>query len=195
MKSTHYVVAGLLLIAAIGLTVWLCHGKSAEAYLAAGNAKAGQKDWAGAVADYTAAIKRNPHFANAYCARASASRVGRNGKPSQALEDCNQAIKYKTNYATAYCIRGEIKAMTGDVAGGLADFNQAIQLQPDLSAAYLCRAINDRQQGKLPEALADYTTAAKLETNLEVRAIDAAWATKVGQLIAAAAKPASPAAN
>jgi tetratricopeptide (TPR) repeat protein len=63
----------------------------AEDFFIKGNEKASNKDYRGAIAEYTQAIKINPNFARAYLNRGNARKEL--GDQQGAITDYNQAIK------------------------------------------------------------------------------------------------------
>ena len=74
--------------------------------------KRNQKDYEGAIADYTQAILLNPEYASAYNNRGFAKY---NQKDFEgAMVDYTQAILLNPKYAVAHNNRGETKSILGD---------------------------------------------------------------------------------
>ena len=72
----------------------------AQQYYESGKVKFEAKDYKGAIADCTEAIRLYPKYAEAYHGRSMTQRV--QGKPDSALVDANQAIKFDKHLAKAY---------------------------------------------------------------------------------------------
>src|ERR1700712_3490008 len=81
-----------------------CVAQTADTYVQAGNQKAGQKDYKGAIADFTKAIQLDGgRKATAYFYRANAySNINDN---AAAIQDYNKAIELEPANATAYFYR------------------------------------------------------------------------------------------
>lgn len=73
----------------------------------AGNIKFKAGDFAGSVADYTEAIKRNPEDPRNYTNRASA--YTKLMAISEAMKDAESAIKVDPTFAKAYCRKANVK--------------------------------------------------------------------------------------
>ncbi|PMB44794.1 hypothetical protein CEN39_27830, partial [Fischerella thermalis CCMEE 5201] len=97
--------------------------KADDFYIRAYN-KYRQKDYKGAIADYTEAIRLNPKYDEAYNDRGIAR--SELGDKQGAIADFNTAIKINPNYANAYNNRGNARSDLGDKQGAIADYNTAI---------------------------------------------------------------------
>jgi tetratricopeptide (TPR) repeat protein len=96
------------------------------------------KDYKGAILNYTQAIKINPNYADAYTGRGLAYRSLQDYQ--KAILDCTQAIKINPNYADAYRDRGSVFVLLKNYQKGMNDLNQAIKINPNDGLAYFYRS-------------------------------------------------------
>jgi tetratricopeptide (TPR) repeat protein len=144
--------AGLLAHAA---RAWLLGGKSqrAEGVLTAAltltpddaallvdraEAKAGQKNYPGAVDDLTEAIRRDNRRADAYVFRATAYRFL--DRLELALADAERALVLEPGHVEGLLERGILRRLNGDDAGARQDWLQVLRLAPQGPAADSARA-------------------------------------------------------
>ena len=138
-------------------------GVRAEKFLKDGEAKFRKKDYQGAIADFTEAIRLKPDHASAYFNRGV---VKYNlGDKEGAITDYTQAISLKPDHAGAYYNRGLAKADLGDKEGAITDYTQAINLKPDFALAYYNRGLAKADLGDKEGAIADFTQAISLKPN------------------------------
>ncbi|MBW2738456.1 MAG: tetratricopeptide repeat protein [Deltaproteobacteria bacterium] len=119
-----------------------------------------ETDFAGALADFNAAIRLNPNHSKTYYNRGILHQKRENIADS--LADYNTAIRLNPVYAGAYNNRGILHESQEDFASALADFNTAIRLNPNYSNAYYNRGILHQKRENIADALADYNTAIRL---------------------------------
>ncbi|BAU08523.1 tetratricopeptide repeat-containing S1 family peptidase [Fischerella sp. NIES-3754] len=124
-----------------------------------------QKDYKGAIADYTSALKINPNDADAYNNRG----VARSdlGDKQGAIADYTSALKINPNDADAYNNRGNARSDLGDKQGAITDFNSALKINPNDAEAYYNRGNARRLLGDKQGAIADYTSAIKINPNYD----------------------------
>ena len=103
--------------------------KSHQDFYVRAVAKALNKDYQGAVEDYTQAIELNPQFVEAYLKRAAT--FYKLGDDRGTLKDCTQALQIKPNLAIAYYYQGRARYRLGYTQAALEAYNQAIRLEPD----------------------------------------------------------------
>ncbi len=136
------------------------HERDAETHFKWGNAKFGQGNLRGAIADYDRAIELNPNYAEAYFLRGVAKVML--GDHDGAIADCGRAIALKPDYAEAYFFRGVAKRGLGDRDGAIADYDRAIEIKPEEAEAYYNRGGVKGGLGDYEGAIADYGRAIEL---------------------------------
>ena len=134
------------------------------AYYNRGNAKLKIKDYRGAIADYTGAIKLNPNDASAYKNRGNAKLEIKDYGGS--IADYTSAIKLNPNDAGAYYNLGIVRSRLKTYEGAIVDYTNAIKLNPNYAEAYFRRGnIKINIKRDYSGAIADYTSAIKLNPN------------------------------
>ena len=123
-----------------------------------------QKDYDGAIENYTKAIELNPNDAIAYNNRGNA--YCNKGECDKAIADYNKAIELDPKEADYYNNRGFAYAKMGRFGEALKDCNQALEIDPNCAEAYDSRGIVYEKMDKLKEALADYDKALELNHDL-----------------------------
>jgi|GEM_PF-1321607 len=91
-----------------------------------GNARAALGDRAGALADFDASIRLQPHYHRAFVWRA-AGRT-RLGRATQALADLDRALPMDPQYALTYFERARARRAARDFAGAAADLERSFAL-------------------------------------------------------------------
>jgi tetratricopeptide (TPR) repeat protein len=84
------------------------------------------KDYNGAIADYTLAIKNKFDCVNAYFKRGKIRTL--KGDFRGAIKDYNQVIQFEPNHSLAYVQRGWIYKKQGKKKEAIEDFKQAINI-------------------------------------------------------------------
>ncbi len=133
--------------------------KADDFYIKA-NEKYDQKDYRGAIADYSEAIRLNPNYAEAYLNRGDTHYDL--GDKQGALADYNAALNINPNYANAYIGRGNVRDDLGDNQGAIADYNAALKINPNNAYAYYNRAIAYKNWGNKEGVIVDLQKAAEL---------------------------------
>jgi len=108
---------------------------AADFYLQGGD-KLKRRDYQGAIADFTQAIKLNPEYVEAYYSRSLGHYRQRNS--TKAIDDLTQAIALHPKYTQAYIQRGVVQANARNTPGSLSDYRQALSLS-SLDATILYR--------------------------------------------------------
>ena len=102
----------------------------AQAYMYRGNGYADRGDTDKAIADYTAAIKRDATLANAFAGRGVLYYKA--GDYKHAVADLDAAIRLDPSNADSWAWRSRAKGQLGDAAGANADEAHALQLDPSV---------------------------------------------------------------
>jgi tetratricopeptide (TPR) repeat protein len=128
--------------------------------LASANAKYKNRDYLGALTEYTEAIRIDPNNPLTICCRGVA--YYRLGDDRNAMTDYTHAISIDPRLAIAYYRRGFLHYLAQDYPSAIADYNKSIELQPDFALAYSNRGYAYRDLYGEQEALIDWRFAAKL---------------------------------
>ena len=134
---------------------------SADTYFLWGNVKYDLGDYAGAIADYTMAIRLKPDHVKAYHNRGLAKYIL--GQYFAAITDYDTAIRLKPDYVHAYFNRGLAKADLGQHFAAIADYDTGIRLKPDDAMAYFSRGLAKGILGQYAAAISDFDTAIRLK--------------------------------
>ncbi|MEH2023827.1 tetratricopeptide repeat protein, partial [Nostoc sp.] len=137
--------------------------KSVDTYYNEGLEKYNNKDFLGAIEDYTQAITINPNYVDAYCNRGLAR--SELGDQQAAIADYTQAININPNYADAYMKRGYVRFALGDKQAAIEDYTQAIRINPNDAGAYFYRGYVHSELGDQQAAIKDYNQAIKINPN------------------------------
>jgi curved DNA-binding protein CbpA len=100
--------------------------------------KLSQRDYRGAIVDFTQAIAMFPGGTEAYLGRAKAYDALKNDKA--VLEDCYQILQRDPNAAQAYIYQGQARLRLGYPQGAVEAYTKAIALDTTLAQAYYRRA-------------------------------------------------------
>jgi len=125
-----------------------------------GNAYVRLRRYDRAVADYSAAVRLAPKYANAYFNRALVQ--ARLKRYPGAMRDVNQVIRLRPKQARAYLLRGAIYGQTNRYRLALRDLSWAIRLEPKNGRAYALRAVTYQKLGQAAKARADLERARRL---------------------------------
>jgi tetratricopeptide (TPR) repeat protein len=128
--------------------------------LTSANVKYKNRDYLGALTDYTQAIAIDPTDALAFCCRGVA--YYRLGDKQDALIDYNRAIELDPSLAIAYYRRGFLHYVNQDYVIAISDYNKSIELNPNFALAYSNRGFVYRDMYGEQEAAIDWRFAAKL---------------------------------
>ena len=102
------------------------YSQTAQDYLLRGNEKTKNKDYAGAISDFSKAIELNPNFILAYNFRAL--NKGLLEDDIGAILDLTMILKLNPNDGSAYLNRAASKSVLQDYRGAILDYNKAIEI-------------------------------------------------------------------
>src|SRR5487761_1858967 len=129
-----------------------------------GNANAGKQQYDAAIADYDAALKRNPGSAATFNNRGLAYAA--KGQYDRAMADYDQAIKLDANSAFAFNNRGLAETAQGHDQRAIADYDQAIKLDPNYAAAFYNRGLAKQHSGDAKGGKEDVAKARQLDPGI-----------------------------
>jgi tetratricopeptide (TPR) repeat protein len=125
-----------------------------------GLSKARQKDYAGAIEEFSQALQLRPYFPEAYLQRGLAYYDS--GAIVQAVSDYTEVLKLNPESVEAYYSRALARVGLKNLPGALEDVDRTIRLHPNYAAAYNLRGIVRRKQGYIQDAIANFKKAAEL---------------------------------
>ncbi len=114
-----------------------------------------------AVAEYRAAIRLVPNFAQAHFKLGLALLT--QGKPEEALTELRAATRLEPGFAEAHHNLGIALANQGNPEDAIAEYRAAIVIEPGNANAHCNLGIALGAQGKLDEAIAELRHAIRLE--------------------------------
>ena len=130
------------------------------AFYEQGLAKAGEKDYEGAIAAFSQALEHQPDLAEAYYNRGLAHF--KMGAFQAAFADYTEALRRDTENAGVYFARGLAYLTTRDLEAAIADAKQAILRDANHAAAYNLIGTVRQRQGASQKAIASYKKAVEL---------------------------------
>lgn len=126
-----------------------------------GNAFSNDMNYDKAIADYDAAVRLDPGYANAYYNRGIA--YASSGRPVQAIADYDAVLRLKPGFAPAYFGRGNAYDALARYDQAIGSFDAALRLSPGYTAAYANRGIVYAKRGDQARAIADFKRALILD--------------------------------
>ncbi len=135
-------------------------GMSPQDFYVQAVTKALDRDYQGAVEDYTQAIELNPNFVEAYIKRA-ATRF-KLGDDRGALKDCSEALRINPDLAQSYYYQGRARYRLGYTQAAIEAYTQAIRLEADYAQAYYHRGLANNDLKEVVLAVEDLQKAAGL---------------------------------
>jgi tetratricopeptide (TPR) repeat protein len=119
-----------------------------------------QKDYAGAIEEFSREIDINPYFAEAYLQRGLT--YFESGATLKAVSDYTEALKIDSQNVKAYYSRAFARLTLKNYPGALADVDKVILFQPKSAAGYNLRGTIQRKQANIHQAIASFKKAAEL---------------------------------
>lgn len=133
---------------------------NAQALYARGTQKAAERDYIGAIQDYTRAIESDPEFLDAYLKRCQVRFV--QGDDEGVLAECAEILGLDDTVAQAYYYQGRARLQLGSAPAAIASYSQAISLDEDYAQAWLHRGRARLEMQEETLAREDLTKAAQL---------------------------------
>jgi len=133
----------------------------AQAYIRRGWVYYWKKDYDGAIADFTKAIKLDPKNAEVYKLRGTAYVFKE--EFDQALSDYTELIRLDPKNAEAYSLRGHMYFSKKDYDQAFSDFTELIRLYPKNTEVYSSRGLAYLLKHDYDKAIADYTKVISLD--------------------------------
>ena len=125
-----------------------------------GIAKAGEKDYEGAIALFNQALQDQPDLAEAYYQRGLAHFKLGDFQP--AIADYTKALQPDSDDAKVHFARGLAHLSANQLDNAIADAKHAILLKPDYAAAYNLIGTVRQRQGAAQKAISSYKKAVEL---------------------------------
>ncbi|WP_414528092.1 tetratricopeptide repeat protein [Nodularia chucula] len=122
--------------------------------------KAQEKDYPGAIEEFTKSVQLTPYFADAFLHRGLAYYDS--GAIHQAVSDYTEAVRLNPESMQAYYCRGLARLGLKNLPGALHDVDMAIRLNYHYAPAHHLRGIIRRKQGFINDAIANFKQAAEL---------------------------------
>jgi len=129
-------------------------------YYAKGNEKYDQKDYMGAIPEYTKAIELNPTYVEAFLWRGHARYGAYLYK--EAIGDYNKVIELSPGESQAYHYRGLSKYNLKQYSEAIPDFSLAIKYDPSYANGYYWRGNCYYSQQKYVAAIEDFNKTVEL---------------------------------
>ena len=111
-----------------------------------GEEKYKERDFDGAIMDFTLALERDPGNSEILYQRAMCYYHLK--KQSLALLDMDAAVEMQPNYSFRYASRAFMRDTFGDVMGAIQDYKQAIALDPEDAISYNNLGILEDKMGR-----------------------------------------------
>jgi tetratricopeptide (TPR) repeat protein len=109
-----------------------------------------------ALADYTAVIEEDPHYAEYHFDRAALLR--RLGRDDEAMAEYETAMRLSPPFPELYYNRGDLRSSIGDRDGALADFGYVLEIDPGYVDASINRVAILLEMGRRAAARREVTT-------------------------------------
>lgn len=148
----------VILLCAISITTF---SQKDSILFKSGNKKELTHDYAGAVIDWTKALKINPKFEEAYYKRAIAEVLNLQDYKA-AINDFSKVIEIDPSRELAYVNRGQSEYALHALKYAIEDFSKAIELNPKNGYAYCSRAVAKFDAGDRQSVCADFNKAIEL---------------------------------
>lgn len=134
---------------------------TAAEFQARGAKRASENDFAGAIGDFTEALKLDASLVTAWIGRGNAR--ANTGDTDGAIADWSKAVDLDPKNPKPLCNRAWFRfEKKGEIEEALKDFDEALKLDPKFALALTNRGLVRRAKGDLEGAAADFAESAKL---------------------------------
>lgn len=137
---------------------------NARARVNLGAVQKGMGNDAAALAEYQAALQRDPNSPEAWNNLGTVLLDA--GRPAEAITPCETALRLRPNFPLAHNNLGTALVQTGRVADGVAHLQSALSLQPDLAEAHCNLTSAYTFLGKPDEAIVHGEQAVRLRPGM-----------------------------
>ncbi|PAX51770.1 tetratricopeptide repeat protein [Brunnivagina elsteri] len=131
-----------------------------QEYYNRGLEKAKEKDYAGAISDFTQELQLNPYFAEAYLQRGLAYYDS--GNILHAVSDYTEALKLDSQNIQVYYSRALARMVLKNIPSAMDDVERAIRIDYSYAAAHNLRGTLLRKSGDIHNAIFSFKKAAEL---------------------------------
>jgi tetratricopeptide (TPR) repeat protein len=135
--------------------------KDANGYANRGQDWKMKREYDKAIADYTEAIRLDPHSDYFYLLRSMAWDA--KGEYAKAMADCNEAVRLDPRNSSNYVCRGQVWIELKKIDNALNDFDQASRLDPKYATPYICRGMAWHAKGDFAKAIEAYNQAMQID--------------------------------
>lgn len=125
-----------------------------------GESKYKERDFEGAILDFTLALEKDPGNPEIHYQRAMSYYHLK--KQSLALIDMDSAVEMQPNYGFRYSSRAFMRDSFGDVIGAINDYKEAIKLDPEDAVSYNNLGVLEDKMGRRGVSQGHYDKADSL---------------------------------
>jgi WD40 repeat protein len=134
-------------------------------YIGRGNFDLSKRNYAGAIADFTAAIEIDPKSDAAFNGRCWA-RVAAKADLTQALDDCDTAVRIAPSEANSLDSRGFAYLRLGHADKAATDFDAALKFDPKIPSSLYGRGLAKQANGDSDGATIDIAAARAINSDI-----------------------------
>jgi lipoprotein NlpI len=138
-------------------------GYAAVANFDRGEAYARKEQWVMAIADFTACLKADPAYLDAYAVRGSVYMQTR--QFDLAIADYGALVQARPFFVAGYVMRGSAYLSQERFEPAIADYADVIRIDPNATVGYSLRADAYRRINRFADAIADSNHALQIDSN------------------------------
>jgi membrane protease YdiL (CAAX protease family)/Flp pilus assembly protein TadD len=170
LAVASYLAFGFILLPTATMSI---QARRAWDYVRTAREAVDKKDYEGAIAAYSDAIRSDSSQSAFFVERGEAYRLSR--QYELAIADCDRALRLDPHLAQAHINRGECYRQQRDLGRALADVNRGIEIDPGMAFGYSIRGAVHLDSGRFDEAIADWRHAIQLDPNHAWTCEQLAW--------------------